>query len=175
MNLKNIILGGIQKLGKPSKTNKKKQVILDSIDNLPDVTFNDAKDLINISFKYFCVNQIPVGQQFSDWTEKLRLDLLQKLAELTKYTRNDWKLKKSNGLPLLAEYGKFPINTDFTIPSNIPNSDEIIWSRFRLMQKVRVCGFFVTETIAKQYDLSINTFYVVFLWIDHRFYKTENE
>ena len=43
------------------------------------------------------------------------------------------------------------------------------------MQKVRVCGFFVTDVIAKQYDLSKNTFYIVFLDKYHRFYKTEKE
>ena len=105
----------------------------------------------------------------------MRLDLIQKLAEYTKYNRTHWKNEFSNGLPLLAEYGAFPKNTDFSIPSNIPCCDELIWSRFRLMQKVRVCGFFVTKEIAKKYNLSENTFYVVFLDKDHRFYKTEKE
>lgn len=162
-------------MGKPKKLNEKKQSVLDSIDSLPEVTFNDAKGLINISFKYFCVNQSPIGQDFSDWTDSLRLALLERLAELTKYSRNEWRTRKSNGFPLLVEYGKFPINTDFSIPKNIPDSDEIIWSRFRIMQKVRVCGFFVTDAIAKQYDLSKNTFYIVFLDKYHRFYKTEKE
>lgn len=166
---------GIQKLGKPKKLNEKKQAVLDSIDIIPDVTFKDAKGLINISFRYFCVNQTSVGQNFSDWTAALQLALLERLSELTKYSRNEWRTRKSNGLPLLAEYGKFPINTDFSIPKNIPNSDEIIWSRFRIMQKVRVCGFFITDSIAKQYDLSTDTFYIVFLDKNHRFYKTEKE
>lgn len=76
-------------MGKPKKLNEKKQSVLDSIDSLPEVTFNDAKGLINISFKYFCVNQSPIGQDFSDWTDSLRLALLERLAELTKYSRNE--------------------------------------------------------------------------------------
>ena len=162
-------------MGKPNKKNTTKQSFLNTIESLEEVTFEDATDLITISFKYYCVNQTPIGQVFADWKDNMRLDLLQKLAEYTKYTREHWRNQFSNGLPLLAEYGKFPVNTDFSIPQNIPNPNELIWSRFRLMQKVRVCGFFVTEDIAKKYNLSVNTFYIVFLDKDHRFYKTEKE
>ncbi len=162
-------------MAKPHKTNNTKQSFIDSIESLEEITFVDASDLITISFKYFCVSQTPVGQNFSDWKDSMRLDLLQKLAEYTKYDRLHWKKQKSNGLPLLAEYGKYPVNSDFTIPSNIPNPEDLIWSRFRLMQKVRVCGFFVSQEIAKKYSLSENTFYIVFLDKDHRFYKTEKE
>ncbi len=105
----------------------------------------------------------------------MQLELLQKLAEYTKYSRLHWKNQKINGLSLLAEYGNFPINSELKIPFNIPNSKELIWSRFRLMQKVRVCGFFVTDDIAKEFSLSTNTFYIVFLDKEHLFYKTEKE
>ncbi len=162
-------------MSKPNKTNKTKNSVLKSIDSLEESTFEDATDLITISFKYFCVNQTPVGQVFADWKDNMRLDLLQKFSEYTKYSRQHWKNEFSNGLPLLAEYGNFPLNSDFSIPKNIPCPDELIWSRFRLMQKVRVCGFFVSTDIAKKYSLSVNTFYVVFLDKDHRFYKTEKE
>ena len=161
-------------MGKPNKTNRTKNEILKSLDSLEEATFDDASDSITVSFKYFCVNQTPVGQNFSDWNDKMRLDLLQKLAEYTKYSRKHWNNEFSNGLPLLADYGRFPANSDFSVPANIPNPDEVVWSRFRLMQKVRVCGFFVTPDIAKKYDLSVHTFYVVFLDKDHRFYTTEN-
>ena len=162
-------------MSKPNKTNKTKNSVLKSIDSLEESTFEDATDLITISFKYFCVNQTPVGQVFADWKDNMRLDLLQKFSEYTKYSRQHWKNEFSNGLPLLAEYGNFPLNSDFSLPKNIPCPDELIWSRFRLMQKVRVCGFFVSTDIAKKYSLSVNTFYVVFLDKDHRFYKTEKE
>lgn len=162
-------------MSKPNKTNKTKNSILKSLDSLEESTFEDATDLITISFKYFCVNQTPVGQVFADWKDNMRLDLLQKFSEYTKYSRQHWKNEFSNGLPLLAEYGNFPLNSDFSLPKNIPCPDELIWSRFRLMQKVRVCGFFVSTDIAKKYSLSVNTFYVVFLDKDHRFYKTEKE
>ncbi len=161
-------------MGKPKKNNKTKQSFLNTVDSLEEITFDGAEGLITISFKYFCVNQVPVGQNFSGWNENMRLNLLQKLSEYTKYNRNHWKNEFSNGLPLLAEYGAFPKNTDFSIPSNIPCPDELIWSRFRLMQTVRVCGFFVKKDIAQKYDISENTFYVVFLDKEHRFYKTEN-
>ena len=154
-------------MAKPNKKNNTKQVFLKSIESLEETTFDGVSDLITISFRYFCVNQIPVGQNFSDWKENMRLDLLQKLAEYTKYSRNHWKNELSNGLPLLAEYGKFPVNSDFSIPENIPSPEELIWSRFRLMQKTRVCGFFVSQDIAQKYNLSINTFYVVFLDKNH--------
>ena len=128
-------------MGKPNKSNKTKLSFLNSVDSLKEVTFDGVDDLITISFKYFCVNQAPIGQGFADWKENMRLELLQKLAEYTKYSRSHWKNQFSNGLPLLAEYGKFPRNTDFSIPSNIPCPDELIWARFRLMQKVRYVDF----------------------------------
>lgn len=162
-------------MAKPNKTNFTKQSFLNSIENLEELTFEDAKNTITLSFKYFCVNQRPQAQVFSDWSPKMQLELLQKLAEYTKCSRLYWKNQKINGLSLLAEYGDFPINSDLKIPSNIPNSKELIWSRFRLMQKVRVCGFFVTDDIAKEFSLSTNTFYIVFLDKDHLFYKTEKE
>lgn len=162
-------------MGIPNKKNTTKQSFLNSIESLEENTFVDATNLITISFKYFCINQSPVGQTFTEWKDNMRLDLLQKLAEYTKYNRGHWKNQFSNGLPLLAEYGDFPTNTDFELPKNIPNPHELIWSRFRLMQKVRVCGFFVTDDIAKKYNLSTSTFYIVFLDKDHRFYKTEIE
>ena len=38
---------------------------------------------------------------------------------------------------------------------------------------VRLVGFFVSEEDVKEKNLSSDIFYVVFLDIDHRFYKTE--
>ncbi len=122
-------------MSKPNKTNKTKNSILKSLDSLEESTFEDATDLITISFKYFCVNQTPVGQVFADWKDNMRLDLLQKFSEYTKYSRQHWKNEFSNGLPLLAEYGNFPLNSDFLLPKNIPCPDELIWSRFRLIYK----------------------------------------
>lgn len=64
-------------MGKPNKNNKTKQLFLNSVDSLEKITFDGVEDLITISFKYFCVNQVPVGQVFSDWKENMRLDLFQ--------------------------------------------------------------------------------------------------
>lgn len=73
-------------MSKPNKTNKTKNTILKSLDSLEESTFEDATDLITISFKYFCVNQKPVGQVFADWKDNMRLDSLQKFSEYTKYS-----------------------------------------------------------------------------------------
>jgi len=66
----------------------------------------------------------------------------------------------------------------FTHPHYVPADAH--WARFRLGNKVRLVGFVIskdaikslTEDEQKKYDH--NTFYVVFLDREHKFYKTED-
>ena len=152
------------------------QKIQHYLDSLPQENeFSAAKGCLSVSFRFFDRNQ-PAGQDFSGWTEKERLDLLNKIAEYTNNTKSYWLNQRcgSEGLRVLAVYGDFPVNSDFRWPDTIPK-EGVCWARFRLSQKVRTIGFFVDEETARNYSLSTDTFYLVFLDKYHRFYKTEQE
>lgn len=101
---------------------------------------------------------------------------MNKLEEYTKKEKLYWLNQRcgSGGLKILSVYGDFPVNTDFKYPLHVPK-EGLQWARFRLAQKVRIIGFFVTEETAKAYSLSTDTFYLVFLDREHRFYKMEKE
>lgn len=81
------------------------------------------------------------------------------------------------GLKVLEYYGDFPDNSDFKHPKHVPADAH--WARFRLGNKVRLVGFVISKDALKnmpeeeQEKFCHNTFYVVFLDKDHKFYKTE--
>lgn len=126
------------------------------------------------NFHYFDKNN--KGQDFKDWDHSQLASLLEKLKHYSESSLSNWISQK-----VLVEYGYFPEEeiTDFTEPSTVPAQAK--WARFRLSGKVRLVGF----TIPKEYDdkinsntekrWDINTFYIVFLDKDHKFWKTEKD
>lgn len=151
------------------------QTVKQYLNSLPqEEDFSKATAVITVSMKYFDKSQL-AGQDFKDWTDKERLDLLNKLKEYTGNTKQFWLNQRcgAGGLKILAVYDSFPVNTDFKWPAFIPK-DGIKWARFRLDQKIRIVGFFVNEKTAKIYSLSTDTFYLVFLDREHKFYKMED-
>ena len=134
----------------------------------------DAREKLSFSFKYFDGSQ-KAGQDFKDWNNDEKTDLLNKLKEYSKESKHYWLGERvgSGGLTILEIYGIFPINSDFSKPIHVP--DNVKWARFRLESKVRLIGFFIDETEAREKQLSTDIFYVVFLDKNHRFYLTENE
>ena len=146
------------------------------LDSLPqEDDFSKASGCIAFSMRYFDKSQL-AGQDFKDWTDKERLDLLNKLKEYSSNTKKYWLNERcgAGGLKILAIYGDFPVNSDFEWPKHLPK-EGVRWARFRLDQQMRIIGFFVDEETARTYSLSTDTFYLVFLDRDHRFYKTEAE
>ncbi|OJF77338.1 MAG: hypothetical protein BKP49_02425 [Treponema sp. CETP13] len=166
-------------------SNKRKESFLDSIptESLDNKT-NDIVCRCKFNFSYFDNSQ-GVGQDFKDWTQEELAKLLDKLKNYCKFSLEHWKNEKigsgkhRNGI--LVEYGSFPVKTDFKFPLHIPH--QVIWGRFRLEQATRLVGF----TIPKQYEdlfcnnkklkyrFDCNTFYVVFLDKNHRFWKSSNK
>lgn len=125
------------------------------------------------NFSYFDNNQ-KAGQDFRDWSEEQILSLLNSIKE---YCKSSLAHLITDG-PLVI-YKSFPKNSDFKHPLYVPHQAQ--WGRFRLGNKVRLAGFIIpgefhnkphTET-GDLYDK--NTFYVVFLDRDHKFYKTEKK
>lgn len=152
------------------------QAVQKYLNELPqEESFSKVTGFITLSLRYFDRNQA-AGQDFKDWTDKERIDLLNKLQEYTSNTKKYWLNQRcgAGSLKILAVYEGFPVNTDFTYPDFVPK-EGVKWARFRLNQKVRIIGFFVDEETAKIYGLSADTFYLVFLDKNHRFYKMEDE
>ncbi len=137
----------------------------------PDISdILEVKGKLSFSFKYFDGSQA-AGQDFKDWSCEQKTKLLEKLRDYSRESKQYWCNQRvgSGGLKILAIYGEFPRNSDFTKPLHVP--DNVKWSRFRLESAVRLIGFFIDEEEAASKGLSTDIFYVVFLDKDHRFYK----
>lgn len=118
------------------------------------------KTYIVFSFKYL-LDVDDVGQSLVTWAaadEKLLLGLLQKMLHISKLTTGE--VTQGNTLTL---YGDFPAshNSDFSCPPQLANEKN--WGVIRNIggQKSRVAGF-----------LKGNTFYVVYLDKEHKFWKS---
>lgn len=157
----------------PKKNNFRKENFLTSLpkyENIPDIA--DVKGKLAFSFKYFDASQ-SAGQDFKDWTDEQKNQLLNKLRDYSREDRNYWRNQRvgAGGLKLLEIYGDFPRNTEFAYPVHVPS--KVKWARFRMENKMRLVGFFVDEEDAKQKLLSTDIFYIVFLDKNHKFYKME--
>ena len=141
---------------------------------------SNSSDLVvrsKFNFSYFC--QQPAGQNFSDWTPQQQSKLFDKLINFSRQPLTHWRSERvgNTGRAVLEIYGRFPIRSDFSLPTHIPHDVE--WGRFRLGGSERLIGFILPSSFSdrehsthkKRFDC--NTFYIVFLDKDHRFYKTE--
>lgn len=159
----------------PKKTNPRKERFLS---NLPSKEFvseiSDVKGKLSFSFKYFDGSQ-EAGQDFKDWNDKQKQELLEKLRDYSRESKQYWLNQRvgGGGMKILEIYGEFPTNTDFEYPKHVP--EKVRWARFRMESAMRLVGFFVPEDSAKELQLSSDIFYIVFLDKDHRFYKMENK
>lgn len=157
------------------KCNPKKDRFLSTFPKEIDVaTVSDVSGKLSFSFKYFDGSQA-AGQDFKDWTNKQKQELLEKLRDYSRESKRHWLHQRvgSGGLKLLEIYGQFPRNTDFKYPVHVP--EDVRWARFRMESAMRLVGFFVNEDDARNFNLSTDIFYIVFLDKDHRFYKLEKQ
>lgn len=157
--------------------NTKKESFLNSIPTISlDAIDTDLSIRCKFNFSYFDVQE-GISQSFSDWAEHELIKLLEKLKEYSKFSLEHWKRQTVGRYPVFAIYEQFPTNTDFQQPKFIPHQAE--WGRFHLENTVRVIGFVIPHSYHDQlhpktktrYDR--NTFYIVYLDKDHRFYKTD--
>ena len=161
-----------------SRANQKTEEIKSSVDLNSDSDILTSRCKFN--FHYF--DNSNAGQDFQDWTKEELSDLLNKLKFYSENSLEYWKKKPTGGSGnVLQIYGKFPIpaKTDFKEPKYVPYQAE--WGRFRLKAKVRLVGFIVPHTFHKDEHKKTkmrwdkNTFYIVFLDKEHKFWKTEND
>lgn len=146
-----------------------------SLDNETDKITTKLK----FNFSYFDESQ-KAGQKFEDWSHQELTKLLNKLKEYSRESLEHWKNQKigsgKSKWHVLEVYGNFPNKTDFAFPKHIPH--QVLWARFRMEYSVRLIGFVIPEQYHKKEHpktkeyFDTNTFYIVFLDKDHRFYKT---
>ncbi len=137
------------------------------------------------NFSYFDADQA-AGQDFTDWGADSGIcslaTLLDKIKSYTKEPLSYWRNQRvgGGGLSVFEDYRHFPNQSDFSHPPHVPH--DVIWSRFRLGNKVRLVGFILPQSLANRpssendkFSYDTNTFYVVFLDKDHRFYRSEQD
>ena len=163
--------------------NSRKNNFLDSRPR-SDVETSGIEKRCKFNFSFFDASQ-DAGQSFEDWGAETGLcslsSLLNKIKEYTNFPLDYWLHQRvgGGGLSVLAHYGDFPRRSDFEHPAHVPHDVE--WCRFRLGNMVRLIGFVIPNNLSgkavehrgRQYFLDGNTFYVVFLDKDHRFYQSE--
>ena len=135
---------------------------------------SDLTKRCKFNFSYFDDSQ-PAGSRFSDLTESQLRNILNSLKEFSRRSLDDWE----KDAPRFVMYHNFPIKSEFTHPQHVPH--QACWGRFRLGSKFRLVGFTVPAELdgtshsstRRVYDK--NTFYIVFIDLDHRFWKTEKK
>ena len=157
--------------------NSKRESFLNSIPTVSlDDDLNDLTIRCKFNFSYFTIDE--AGQDFKDWSQNELSKLLDKLKEYSKFSLKHWEHQKVGRYPVFVKYESFPTNTDFTQPKHIPH--QAIWSRFHIENKARLIGFVIPDEYddkihqktSKRFDT--NTFYIVFLDKEHRFYKIKS-
>ena len=150
--------------------------------SIPEASIDLPEDTLTkrckFNFSYFC-KQV-AGQSFAEWDHRDLIRLLEKLREYSTMPLSHWQNQRvgAGGNSVLEIYGAFPQKSDFSHPKHVPHQAR--WGRFRLEQAVRLVGFVLppgyhdqVHPCGSRYDC--NTFYVVFLDADHRFYLSAKE
>lgn len=160
------------------KKNKKKKAFIDRLAKRPSI--ENTKDNLTLrskfNFSYFDYSQ-KVGQNFKDWDHKQLYELFEKLKEYSKksldYMRNE--RIGGGGLRLFSTYDKFPPKSLFFEPNHVPHQAQ--WGRFHIGKRIRLIGFTIPGSYHGKYHdgtgefFDKNTFYIVFLDRDHKFYR----
>ena len=130
------------------------------------------------NFSYF--EKQSASQNFDEWTPDQLGGLLEKLRDYSRESLSHWMtmpIGKSG--TVLSIYGAFPSRSEMTHPKHVPHQAQ--WGRFRLDWAGRLCGFVVPRSVdgnehpGTKLRFDANTFYVVFLDRDHRFYRGKEE
>lgn len=126
------------------------------------------------NFAYFEKQQ--ASQEFSQWSQPQLAGLFDKLRDYGRESLSHWMtMPVGKSGTVLSIYGSFPSKSEMTHPKHVPHQAQ--WGRFRLDWAGRLCGFVVPKTEdgkeheGTKYRFDANTFYVVFLDNEHRFYK----
>ncbi|MBN1970948.1 MAG: hypothetical protein JXR48_15020 [Candidatus Delongbacteria bacterium] len=160
--------------------NSKKDQFLDSIPVASlDLDNDDITARMKFNFSYFDESQ-EIGLNITSLSKVHSNKLFKKIKEYSRESLEYWKnIKIGSGKhkkSVYINYVDFPKNSDFKHPKYIPHQVE--WGRFRLESDFRLVGFVVPDSYEGKFKkntnkrFDTNTFYVVFLDHEHRFYLT---
>ena len=155
------------------KHNSRKEKFIGSIApfSLQDQdVWSDISGRCRFNFSYFDANQ-EHATDMRTWDEANLQQFFSKLISYCRHPLSHWQQQTvgSHRHHVLEIYGAFPRKSGFRPPLHVPS--DVDWARFRLDQRKRLIGF----TIPKSYCTSgshfdDNTFYSVFLDLEHQFY-----
>ena len=141
---------------------------------------NKLTERCKFNFSYFTSEQ-EHASDFSDLSELELLKLLNKLKHYSVEPLDYWTTQSIGSgkkrRMLLEFYGEFPSKSEFEFPKHIPH--EVLWGRFRLESDDRLIGFVVPDEFHNTYhektgfQFDKNTFYVVFIDKNHKFYPSK--
>ncbi|WP_267273246.1 hypothetical protein [Pseudomonas putida] len=138
---------------------------------------SDIETRFKFNFSYFDDSQDHCTS-FADLAPGELALIVNKIKDFTRQDLIYWRNRRcgGGGLKILADYGSFPINSNFKHPKYVPH--DVNWCRFRLDNMARLIGFTIPGKVpdkegigATAYDR--NTFYLVFIDLNHNFYITE--
>ncbi len=171
-----------KKFGNSKKANK-----LLTISNTADLLSleHDLTTRSKVNFSYLDTSQIP-GYSFNDLTPDNLIDLLEKIKEHGKHSLlklqrmpiggGSTRSKRGN---ILKFYDSFPPKHKTRYKEPLHTPEQVRWGCIRLSGAARLVGFIVSpelhdqkhQTTNERFDK--NTFYVVFLDMDHQFWLYE--
>lgn len=156
--------------------NRKKE----SLAKLPNSIIANSKIELRCKFNFSYFDSTPPSCGFSDWDFENLSEFLNKLQHFGKEPLKNWiKSWEKHNSPLEI-YDNFPPKnkTEFSYPKNVPA--DVKWARFRLNSKVRLIGFIIPDELHNtspkgdsEFLFDKNTFYVVFLDLQHKFWISE--
>ncbi|EMK3352326.1 hypothetical protein [Vibrio parahaemolyticus] len=121
----------------------------------------------------------PTNQDFDSWTHPQLVKLLNKIREYSKEPLAYWTKLPIEKRNVLEIYGEFPHHSKFDKPKSVPHQAR--WGTFRLEGAVRLAGFVIPDEYENlkqnntDYRFCTNTFYVVFLDLQHEFYPVKKK
>lgn len=149
---------------------KKEARILNFPQDTVQTMIKDIEGLLSFNFKFLDQTQ---GQQLSELTTEQIDRFVDKMKWYSAETRIHWESTRigSGSNTVLTVYDNFPSKTDFHHPRFIPA--DVRWARFHMEGDMRLIGFLVDKKDAEKVSLNTDVFYVVFLDLYHKFYKTK--
>lgn len=155
------------------------------LESFEEIKLNNGniKERCKFNFSYFDDTQNH-GVAFDKMSAADLTSLMDKLRYYSGSSLNYWRNERCGGnrsLRVLSDYEAFPekAKTEFTHPKFVPTDAR--WGRFRMENFSRLIGFTIPGEVAglppskDGLIFDTNTFYIVFIDPNHKFYKPEKK
>lgn len=140
---------------------------------------SDIRTRSKFNFSFFDDSQ-PHGSAFADLDSSTLTEIISKIKSFTRNDLNYWRNQRcgGGGLKIYEDYKSFPVRTNFSHPKAIPH--DVSWGRFRLENLSRLVGFTIPGGLKPSENIEhgpydFNTFYLVFIDLEHNFYLSERK